>query len=278
MTRLFDVAGQERELLLALQNAGLTPGQANLVSQDPGEARRWVAQLRDPNGVLIAEIPREDAPSKFIYWTPVYQYADKLRRWNDRFKLGLTDDQIDGLVLPDHAGSLQPTGISCTLGKGLQGDRGVIQQIIEYELDLLGIPYEDDSLEERQLSYYPGSEPAQSSTPQLAAALLDIGRFWDRENGVNAYQVREQLRGRPLPGLQVDWLVALNPQILELGEHETIPGLIAPGLAVHEDGDNSEWGEVTVFDRYLSKAYVECIGGSPDDSREYLRSVVVFRE
>lgn len=208
-------------------------------------------------------------PPKSINWTPVSQYADKLRDWNGRFHLGLTEEQISGLAaqLPDHAGPHQPTGITLTLGEGLKGDRKVIQQIIKYELGKLGVSYRD-YLEDAHFSYYSGSEPIKEREPHLAPALLDIGRFWDPQNGVVVRKVREQLAGQPLPGLEVDWLMALNPQVLIAIDYETVPGFLATGLVVDSV-------DVPVFHRDDVEAYVY---GGWDGSRWYDFSCVAFRE
>lgn len=206
---------------------------------------------------------------KSINWTPVSQYADKLRDWNQRFRLGLSEEQISGLVLPDHAGSHQPTGISLTLGKGLEGNRNVVQQIIEYELSKLGVAFTDYiGKNDRSVKYYRGSEPEKSRKPQLGVALLDIGRFWYPQNGVNVRGVRQQLAGQRLPGLEVDWLMALNAQVFAAIDYETVPGFLAPGLIVYSDG-------VPVFDWYSGEAYV---GDIWDHVRRGGRSVVAFRE
>lgn len=189
-------------------------------------------------------------PPKSIAWTPVNQYADKLRDWNHRFSLGLTEAQISDLAaeLPDHAGPHQPTGIGLTLGKNVKDTRKVIHQIIEYELGKLGVVYTDYIGQSNwSVQYLAGSEPPKDRKPRLSVALLDIGTFWDPQNGVVPNQARRQ-RGR-WPGLEVYWLMALNPQVLNAIDYETIPGFIAAGLVVDSDG-------VPVFRRGSGGAYV----------------------
>ncbi len=206
---------------------------------------------------------------KEISWMPVAEYGHKLRDWNDRFRLGLFEEQINELVakLPDHAGPHKPTGISLTLGKGLKYDREVVQQIIKYELGKLGVAFAD-YLDGARISYFPGSEPRKSKTPQLGVALLDIGRFWDSENGVVPRQVREQLKGQRLPALEVDWLMALNPQVFVAINYQTVPGFLAAGLVVGSGG-------LPYFHRGSDGAFVR---GYWDDDQWHFLSVVVFRE
>jgi len=226
------------------------------------------------NAVNLPEIDREaykllfTPKPKEINWTPVDQYGAKLRDWNDRFGLDLTDWQMNvAHNLPDHAGPHQPTGISLTLGKGLKGDRKIVQQIIKYELDKLGVPFDDELDNDARLSYFPGSEPMRSQTPQLAPALLDIGRFWDPQSGVVVRDVREQLWGQRLPALEVDWLMALNPQVFNAIDHETVPGFLAPGLVVGSDS-------LPCFDRDSEEAVVYDDG---DTTWRFDDSVVVFQ-
>ncbi len=209
-------------------------------------------------------------PPKQINWRPVADYGLKLREWSDRFGLGLTDVQIDELVaaLPDHAGPRQPTSIGVTSGKGLEFDRKVVQPIIKYELAKIGVTY-TDYIRQCGLSvkYLPGSEPVhRGRKPQLAPALLDIGTFWDTQNGVVVREARRQYNR--WPGLEVDWLMALNPQVLAAIDYKDIPGFIAAGLVVDSD-------DMPSFYRAGRKAYV--IEGW-DGIRWYGHSVVAFRE
>lgn len=207
-------------------------------------------------------------------WTPTNQYADKLRTWNRLIGLGLTERQIDELVLPDHIGPLQPTGISFTSGKGIEHDRKILRQIIEYELSKLGVSYVDYNQQDgRQVAYFPGSEPGGSDKPHLATALLDIGRFWDPKNGIVVRRVREQLKGQRLPGLEVDWLMALNPQVFAAIDYETVPGFVAPGLIV-DSTDVPVFGRIVYQDREFVKAIV---GGDWCGLAWDGHSVVVFR-
>jgi hypothetical protein len=176
-----------------------------------------------------------------INWTPVTQYIDKLRDWNDRFDLGLTEAQIDNLAvnLPDHAGSCHPTGISLMLGKGIQCDWKVAMQVLQYELSKVGVLFKDclDS----KVSYYSGSEePIKGGEPQVDVALLDT--TWTPTSDIVPCQMHEQYQGQPLPGLEVAWLMALNPQIFNTIDHETVPAFLAPGLV-------SCANSVPVFDR-----------------------------
>lgn len=209
---------------------------------------------------LLAPVPEA------IDWTPVSQYADKLRDWNNRFSLGLSDEQIDGLILPDHAGPHQPTSITLTLGKGLQHDRKVVRQILKYELNKIGVAFTDYS-EDAPTSYFPGSEPADSKQPSLGTALLDIGRFWDSKNGVAPRAVREQFRGQPLPALEVAWLLALNPQVYAAMDGKTVPFMWAPGLVIRSGG-------VACFGRGAVGAFVRGHRGGNQWGGD---SVVVFR-
>ena len=233
-------------------------------------------EILGDNAHLLSQVDRSAfrvlfaPPPKSIDWTPVSQYADKLRDWNQRFRLGLSEEQISGLVLPNHAGPHQPTGISLTLGNGLKGDRKIVQEILKYELSKLGVAFTDYiGKNDRSVKYHQGSEPEKGKKPQLGVALLDLGRFWDPQNGVIVREVRQQLADQRLPGLEVDWLMALNAQVFARIDYETMPGLLAPGLVVDPGGS------VPVFDRDSEGAYVL---GDRDDYRWRDYSVVAFRE
>ena len=193
---------QGQKLLALLSEAGVTTEQVQTLLGN-GDLLRLM---------LTADLPKVDRnqfkallvpPAVPIDWTPVNQYVDKLHDWNARFKLGLTKRQIDALVtkLPVHAGLLQPTSVTLTTGKGLQHDWSLAMQILEYELHQIGVAltaYVDGS----RLTYYAGCEAA-SDQRRLAPALLDLERFWDKQNGVSVRQVRGQLRGQPLPTTEV---------------------------------------------------------------------------
>lgn len=183
---------------------------------------------RDAFRALLAPAPKPVTP---IRWGSAADYAAKLCDWNDRFRFGLRNQQIDELfaVLPDHAGPLQPTGISLTLGKGLRHDWEVVMKVLEYELQKLGVKF-TEYFDASRLSYFPGSEPAKAKTPQLEGALLDLQTFWDLQNGVMPREARRQ-RSR-WPGLEVAWLLALNPEVFLAMNGETIPFMWATGLVV----------------------------------------------
>ena len=71
-----------------------------------------------------------------------------------------------------------------------------------------------------------------------------------------------------LPGLEVAWLLALNPGAYVAIDYETIPGFIAAGLVVGSD-------DVPFFARDSGGAFV---GGSWSDCGWDGRSVVRFRD
>lgn len=204
-----------------------------------------------------------------IRWSPVAQYAVKLHDWNRRFDLGLRKAEIDILVaaLPAHAGSHQPTSIALTLGKGLQHDYEVALKILAYEVGKVGVkftPYVDSS----RVSAFPGSKVQRMAKPGLGVALLDVGRFWDPVNGIVPRQVREQFRDRPLPGLEVLWLLALNPHVYTAMDGKRIPYMFGIGMVV--DGES-----VLCLGCDSADAFV-C--GYWDEGPWCIGSVVIFRE
>lgn len=224
-------------------------------------------------GIHLSDVDREALrallvpPSKPIPWGTAADYAAKLYDWVERFRLGLSPHQIDGLFaeLPDHAGPLLPTGITCTLGKGLQHDWKVVMRVIKYELQKRDVKF-TEYFDASRLSYFPGSEPVKTKTPQLGVALLDLETFWDPQNGVMPREARRQ-RSR-WPGLEVAWLLALNPQVAIMMDGKAVPYMFAPGLVVGR-------GSLPVFSRDDREVYVN---GVWDGSPWYRASVVSFRE
>lgn len=207
-------------------------------------------------------------PPQVIDWTPVHQYADKLREWSEQKQLefSLLDEHIANLVVPDHAGPYQPTSIVLEYGIGFAFNLRVVREVLAYELHKLGVPFTDTI--GQQAGRFLDSKPEQRRSPQLNAALLDIGRFWDFQNGVSVREVRERLAGQPLPGLEVYWLMALNAQVFAAIDRTTVPALLVPGLVVGS-------GEVPVFDRGLGEV---CVDSCKDGVRWGVGSVVAFRE
>lgn len=251
------------------------------LGEPSAEALQWLlasgllSDLGAAVGPHLATVDREAFRSLLalkppvIRWSPVAQYAAKLRDWNRRFDLGLTRAQIDKLAveLPAHAGSHQPTSIALTLGKGLQYDYEVALKILAYEVGKVGVkftPYVDSS----RISAFPGSKVQRMAKPGLGVALLDIGRFWDPVNGVAPCQVREQFRDRPLPGLEVMWLLALNPHVYVAMDGERIPYMFGIGVVV--DGE-----DVLCLSRDSDEVFVYVLLG---DLPWCGGSVAVFRE
>ncbi len=255
MASFYDITvGQQVEFMRVLASAGFTAEDVAHIIKKPGLA-----------SVMYASIQSAAQP---IGWTPVDKYGAKLRDWNQQFKLGFTESQIDELVakLPTHAGPLQPTSITLTLGKGLQHDWNTAMKIVQYELSQIGgafTPYVDGS----QLTYYAGCEVA-SDQRRLAPALLDLGRFWSKLDGVSVRQVRGQLRGQPLPTTEVAWLLALSPQVYAAMDGKTIPRLWAPGLVVDSEC-------VPYFGRGADEAFVDAFW---DGHQWRGSSVAAFRQ
>ena len=200
-----------------------------------------------------------------IPWRPVSEYAAKISEWNKLRGWGLTKAQITTFArnLVDHLGPLHPTGISLWLGRDLPYNWEEVMACLEHEVEALGkrfTPY----VNAERVSFFPGSE--QSGGRKLTVALLNLATYWDPTDGVIPDEVRKI--EKRLPGLEVAWLLALNPQVYLAIDYETIPGLIAAGVVV---GSVS----VPIFERDSDEAYV-----SNSWARRRYRggAVVFFRE
>lgn len=179
-------------------------------------------------------------------WRSVEEYADKIAARSKLRDWGLTKAQINSLAanLVDHAGPLQPTGISLWLGRDLAYNWAEAMAWLHDEVTALGekfTPYVGAG----RVSFFSGRR--QIGGRKLTVALLDLQTYWDPTDGVVLNEVRKS--GKRLPGLEVAWLLALNPQVYAGIDYETIPGFIAAGLVVGSDS-------VPVFGRDSDGAFV----------------------
>jgi len=200
-----------------------------------------------------------------IAWRPVNEYVVKILRWNTLRNWGLTKPEITAFVnsLVDHLDFLHPTGISLWLGRDLPFNWEEAMACLMLEVVLLGEKFKP-YFESTQLSFFPGSE--QSGGPSLGVALLDLQTYWNPTDG----EFPDKVRGieKRLPGLEVAWLLALNPELYLAIDYGVIPGLIAAGLVVESDS-------APFFERGSDEAYVYAYRASYGWDN---RSVVRFRE
>lgn len=200
-----------------------------------------------------------------IAWRSVGEYADKIAEWNKLRGWGLTKTQITTFArtLVDHLDPLHPTGISLWLGRDLLYNWEEVMACLEHEVTALGEKFTPYVGAER-VSFFPGSE--QSGGRKLAVALLDLATYWNPTDGVVPNEVRKI--EKRLPGLEVAWLLALNPQVYLAIDYGAIPGLVAAGLIVGS-------GCVPDFGRDSAGA---CVLDGWADGRWGDGSVVAFRE
>lgn len=168
-----------------------------------------------------------------IAWRPVGEYADKIGEWNKLRGWGLTKTHITTFArtLVDHLDPLHPTGISLWLGRDLPYNWDEAMACLKVEVEKLGekfVPY----VGAKRVSFFPGSE--RIGVRKLTPALLDLATYWSPTDGVVTNEVRK-IEER-LPGLEVAWLLALNPQVYVAIDYETTPGLMAAGLVVDSGG------------------------------------------
>ena len=201
-----------------------------------------------------------------IAWNPVSGYATKISEWNKLRGWGLTSGEIVTFseALVDHLDPLRPTGISLWLGHDLPFNWKEVIACLKLEVEALGEAFNSSNFCSKQLSFYRRSE--QSGRRKLTVALLDIQTYWSP----NDFVVPDEVQNveKRLPGLEVAWLLALNPQVYLAIDYETVPGLIAAGLVVDSDG-------VVLFARDSVGAYY--VFGRWAGVRWYGYSVVRFR-
>ncbi len=200
-----------------------------------------------------------------IAWRPISRYAAKIEEWNKMRGWGLTKAQITAFAatLVDHLDPLHPTGISLWLGRDLPFNWEEAMACLKLEVEALGEKFKP-YFESNRISFFPGSE--QSGKRKLTVALLDLQTYWNPTDGVVPNEVRKI--EKRLPGLEVAWLLALNPEVYLAIDYKTIPGLVATGLVVDSDG-------VPFFVRDSDEAYVDDYWA---DNHWNDYSVVRFRE
>jgi hypothetical protein len=204
-------------------------------------------------------------PHESIPWRPVYRYAFKIADWNKLRGWGLTTTQITTFArtIVDHLDPLHPTGVSLWLGRDLSYNWEEVMACLKLEVEALGEKFTPFFGAER-VSFFPESE--QTGGRKLTVALLDLATYWNPTDGVVPNEVRKI--EKRLPGLEVAWLLALNPEVYVAIDYETIPGLIAAGLVVGS-------GEVPIFAHDSDEPFVlDSWAGHMWDGY----SVVAFRE
>jgi hypothetical protein len=202
-----------------------------------------------------------------ISWCSVGGYADKIAGWNELRRWGFTESQVANLATElagyGHLDSLHPTGVAVWLGHSLAYNWNEAMAVLRMEIEPLGEKFEPYTGAER-ISFFRGSE--HSGDARLTVALLDLATHWVSGESVVPSEVRQQ--EEKLPGLEIAWLLALNPEVYRLIDYSTVPGLVAGGLVVDAAG-------VPNFGRDTDEVYV----GSGWSSDGLLgTSVARFRE
>jgi hypothetical protein len=207
-----------------------------------------------------------DSPS--IPWRPVGGYADKIAEWNKLRGWGFTKAQIAKLATAladqDHLDPLHPTGVSLWLGQTLAYNWNEVMAVLRIEVEALPEKFSPYVNADRVL-FHQGSE--QSGGRKLSVALLDMATYWRSPlSGVIPNEVRQ--KEARLPGLEVAWLLALNPEVNMAINYKRIPALIAAGLVVDS-------AYVPCFARAMGEVTVHSYEAN---SRWHSTSVVCFRE
>ena len=259
--------GQGSRLLKVL--SGLTEEQMrNILGNEDillllGEATDLSKVDRD---VLRAAL---NPPKPPVPWTAVSDYYDlivaraELRGWKlPKKQLDALKAQLDNL---DHASPLKPVGISMWLGQDLAYNRAEAIAWLKDVVEAKGLTFVDYTGEGRT-SFNQGS--AREGRPSISACGLDLQTHWNPTDGVIPKELREASPTTCWPGLELFWLMALNPDVYLAIDFENIPGLLAPGLVVGS-------ARLPCFGRVGREAWV---GSYWADRRWNRFSFVVFRE
>ncbi len=257
---------QTRKLLSLFGDEPTVEQVQNLLGNGDLIQRMLDADLSQVDRGAFATLLTPAAPD--IPWTPVSQYVERIMARSRLRGWGFTKKQSAALAanLTDHAGRLRPTGVTIRLGKGLEHDRAEAIAWLEDEAKACGFAFEDYTGPGRT-SFYVGSEQSeQEDTKCLGPVGLDLETYWDPTDGVVPSEVRRLQRF--WPGLEVAWLLALNPQVYVKMDGTIIPFMLASGLVVGS-------GSLPRFLRDGRKAFV---GGYWDGRRWHGTAMVAFRE
>jgi hypothetical protein len=262
MTRLFDLnLGEGHELLLALQNAGLSLEMARRVVDEPEHTRSWVIAFDSPT-TLTAE-----AQASILPWMPVQEYPRDLAKQVKALELELAKPEND------HAGLLLPTGISAMFGT----QEFMFTKLTDWIADNVrecgnGLPFKSYFTADR-LSIYPGSELPDKKS--LSVSKLDFATFRKPEDGVVVREVRAAHPDKTWPtAIEGAWFYGLNtPTLLQSdGEIKTECGVLPrtswAGSVVGSD-------LVPGFGRDSDDAFVN---DNWADNRYHQASVACFRD
>lgn len=207
-------------------------------------------------------------PRPPIPWTAVSEYASRIAARNELRGWKLPKKQLDALKAQleslDHASDFQPVGISMWLGQDLAYNRAEAIAWLKDVVEAKGLTFGDYTGEGRT-GFYQGSE--QLGSKVVSACGLDLG-LWRPTEGIVPKEVRDAYPDTRWPGLELFWLMALNPDVYLGIDYENIPGLLAPGLVVGS-------GYLPYFDRFEREVWVDVVSAN-DRWSEYF--FVAFRE
>ena len=168
-------------------------------------------------------------PTPKIEWTPVKQYAERILKRSDECGWGFSKSDVINLAsnLKEHSGSLYPSSINIWLGEDIEHNWAEAINWLRDEVDSLSYSLQT-YFEPRQVSFTPNSE--QSGPKCLKSIQLDLATYWDPICGISPFKIKQTKS--IWPGLEIVWLLALNPQIFLDMDGLNIPYLIAPGLSI----------------------------------------------
>lgn len=174
------------------------------------------------------------APPKLeIPWNPPDTYVGRIMERSKERGWGFTYVHAESLEaqLHDHKGPLLPTGVRIRLGRGVHFAWSEAMCWIKSELNRLGHILEQAVA--GRVSHHPSSQ-YRSGGLSLDAVDLDLDTFWIRSDNQAVQHVVDDLRPtrKTWPGMEVPWLLALNPEAYISTNGRTIPFMLAPGLSI----------------------------------------------
>ncbi len=176
-----------------------------------------------------------------IPWTSPQEYLDRVdrraavREWRLPTWSGERDRLHRQFDHANHRGpfQLRPMGIQLWLGRTLEYNMIEALAWLTDELRGLGSSLVFD-FEPGLIKFYPGC--SFEGPPFMKATTLDLMRHWDPVGGAHLQNLDTTVG---CPGLEVIWLLALNPQVALAMNGKNVPYMIAPGLLVGPPHENA---------------------------------------
>jgi len=270
MTRLFDMTiGQDHELKLALQNAGMTLEDAVQVGGNPQLAAKMVAALRVDSPMRA--YPDRDFSRYNQYLRPLSEQLEVLRDLNRRMpsKLRVSDAWLDLDTASDHVQGVEDLETFFVSFDLLEPTWAFSQKLVE-----LTQPAIYDSGFRKDAANMRLHRTARRYAPGIHRVRINLVDNWDPENGRNVEQVRERAVSKQLGAVEPIGAYALqDPRLYQSQDGENLPYFDCAGI---EQGDGFRQAPYSYWDGLNREVYF-CSGSADSVDSIFAAPSLVWR-